>query len=181
MKQYNKLVRDNVANILKDKGYAIKGRKLQDEEYISKMYSLFWQEFNDSLNTSAKTIQLRYVEMLEIIRALMLKNGVKLSSAKDNTAQAVVWYSKLVNDDKKVKDTTSSFVQRFYELLSVKTEAIKDQLIDLFNSFKQMVEANNIDFAQVETKRRLQFDRFGGFNKGIYLEGVTLKKNLQFR
>ena len=41
---YNKLVRDNVAGLLKSKGYSISGKRVRGEQYNIKLYSLFLQE-----------------------------------------------------------------------------------------------------------------------------------------
>ena len=178
MKECNKLVRDNVAGLLKDKGYAIKGKKVKGEEYTFKLYSLFWQEFNESKQYSnPKYLQIHYADMLEAVRTLMLKNGLSLKDVESNETQPVKWYKNLVASPNRVKTATTDLLQKFYELLQIKTEAIKDQLIDIFNSFKQFVESNNVDFAQVEMVRRAQYDKLGGYNKGIYLEGVTIKRD----
>ena len=46
MKTCNKLVRDNVAELLKSQGYQeIKGKKLKGEKYKAELYSLFLQEY----------------------------------------------------------------------------------------------------------------------------------------
>ena len=178
MKSCNELVRDNVAGLLKDKGYAIKGKKLKGEEFTFNLYSLFWQEFNDSLQyTEPKYLQVHYANMLEVLRTLMLKSKLSLKGIESNESQAISWYKSVGSSVQNEKMATIDLLQKTYELFTIKTEAIKDQLIDVFNSFKQFVEAKNVDFVQVETVRRIQFDKLGGFNKGVYLEGVTVRKD----
>ena len=69
-------------------------------------------------------------------------------------------------------------LQKFEELLQMQTEAVKDQLNDIFNSFKYLVEAHKLSFVQVEQQRRDRFKKLGGFDKGLYLVGVSKTKGL---
>ena len=115
--------------------------------------------------------------MLEVLRTLMLKSKLSLKGIESNESQAISWYKSVGSSVQNEKMATIDLLQKTYELFTIKTEAIKDQLIDVFNSFKQFVEAKNVDFVHVETVRRIQFDKLGGFNKGVYLEGVTVRKD----
>jgi len=170
---YNKLVRDNVAGLLKSKGFAIKGKNLKGEQYTAGLYSLFLRDFKGTFDANLRLLQIYYADMLEVIRTLMINNGVNIKGLKGGESQPVHWYKNLAASDQKLQTARTDLLEKFYELLQVKTEAIKDQLNDIFNSFKRVLEANNISFVQIEKVRRAQFDRLGGFNKGVYLEGVS--------
>ena len=72
----------------------------------------------------------------------------------------------------RLKMARVDLLQKFYEFLSLKTEAVKDQLKDMLNSFKQLVDAHKISFAKVEQVRRQISKKLGGFSKGVYIESV---------
>lgn len=176
MKKYNKLVRDNVSGLLKDKGFELKGRKLKGEEFDFELFSLFWQNFKQSISGGVKQIKLGYAEMLEVVRTLMIRNKVNPAQLRIDESQPVKWYKNTLPQKEKLNNARADLLERFDELLTVKTEAIKDQLGDVFNKVKQVIEANKFEFAEIEEIRRNTFKRLGGYTKGIYIEGVSKKK-----
>lgn len=176
MKTCNKLVRDNVTGLLKSQGYEeIKGKNLKGKKYKAELYSLFLQEYKESLNdnNNLNQQQLHYVEMLEVVRTLMVasKTNIKDVGGKENPTMQ--WYKKADPSQQRLKKARLDLLQKFYELLQMKTEAIKDQLGDIFTSFKELIEANNLSFAQVEQARRVMYKKLGGFSKGTYLVSVS--------
>lgn len=181
MVKYNKLVRDNVAGLLKDKGYLISGKKLKGDKYNFELYSLFWLDFKSSLSADSRQVYGHYADMLEVIRTLMVTNNVNIRKLKSGESQPISWYKSFASPDKKLASARTDLLQKFNELLQMKTEAIKDQLNDIFNSFKSLLIAHNIDFAHIEEIRRGQFEKLGGFTKGIYLEEVTKKVTQQHK
>ena len=81
MKTYNKLVHDNVTDILKDQGYdKLQGKKLKGKKYKAELYSLFFHEYKETLRKDKpQQLQVHYAEMLEVIRTLMMatKTNIK--------------------------------------------------------------------------------------------------------
>ena len=178
MKNCNKLVRDNVASLLKEQGYQeIKGKKLKGKEYRKELYSLFLQEYKETLTENQKNkLQVHYAEMLEVVRTLMVTTKSNIKQFKlDRDQQIIEWYKQLspIKSKQKLVDARIDLLQRFYELLPMETEAIKDQLGDLLISFKQLVEANEFSFTQIEELRRDIYKRLGGFGQGVYLVNVS--------
>ena len=178
MKNYNKLVRDNVASLLKEQGYQeVKGKKLSGKEYRNELYSLFLQEYKETLTESQRNkLQVHYAEMLEVVRTLMVLTKADVKQFKiDNDQQIIDWYKQLspIKAKQKLVDARIDLLQKFYELLPMETEAIKDQLGDMLISFKQLVEANEFSFSQIEEMRRDIYKRLGGFGQGVYLVGVS--------
>ena len=176
MKEYNKLVRDDVAGLLKDQGFELKGRKLKGEEFDFELFSLFWQNFKQSINGKVKQVKIGYAEMLEVVRTLMIRNKVNPSRLKVDESQPVRWYKNTLPQKEKLSNARADLLQRFDELLGLKTEAIKDQLNDLFNGVKQVIEADRFEFAEIERVRRDSYERLGGYTKGVYIEGVSKKR-----
>ncbi len=181
MKEYNKLVRDNVAGLLKNQGYELKGRKLQGEEFDFELFSLFWQNFKTTFEGSVKEVKVAYAEMMEVIRTFMIKNQVNPAQLKSVESQPVKWYKNTLPQKERLNNARANLLERFYELIGVKTqEARQDQLGDVFDGTKQVIDANGYEFAEIEEIRRNNFKRFGGYTKGIYIEGVSKKKEYSF-
>lgn len=176
MKEYNKLVRDDVAGLLKNQGFELKGRKLKGEEFDFELFSLFWQNFKQTISGGIKQVKLGYAEMLEVVRTLMVRNNVNPSQLKIDKSQPVEWYKNSLPQKERLNNARADLLERFDELLTIKTEAIKDQLGDVFNIVKQVIEASKQSFAEIEEIRRSTFKRLGGYTKGIYIEGVSKKK-----
>jgi len=175
MKNCNKLVRDNVASLLKNQGYQeIKGKKLKGKEYREELYSLFLQEYKETLSKEKpQQLQVHYADMLEIIRTLMVASKTNIREVDFSGNQSIQWYKNLSPSNKKLLEARIDLLQKFYELLPMQTEAVRDQLGDMLISFKDLVEANNLSFANVETQRREMYKRLGGFSQGVYLVSVS--------
>jgi len=170
--KYNKLVRDKVADLLQDKGYIVNTIKLEGEEYRLELYSLFWREFKESMEDNKKHLRVHYADMLEVIRMLMLISNMDISKLDLMGNKAVEWYKNMTATQIKLSNARTDLTKTFYELLYTETEAIKDQLTDIFKSFNRLIGVSGLDFIQVEQTRRRNFKNLGGFNKGVYLQSV---------
>lgn len=177
--KYNKLVRDNVAGLLKSKGYLIHGKKLKGEKYKTQLYCLFWQEFKAVMDCNSSQILIHYAEMLEIIRTLMVVNKVNIKQVKLSNNQPIMWYQNFASPEQKLASARTDLLQKFEELLTMKTEAVKDQLGDILNSFNNLLNVNNLNFSLIEKLRRLQSEKFGGFSQGVYLKEVLKIKTVE--
>ena len=175
MKTYNKLVHDNVTDILKDQGYdKLQGKKLKGKKYKAELYSLFFHEYKETLRKDKpQQLQVHYAEMLEVIRTLMMATKTNIKDVDLYQNQSMDWYKNASRDKDKLTKSRIDLLQNFYELLSMKTEAVKDQLTDVLTSFKQLVESHKLSFIQVEEARRTIFKKLGGFSKGVYLVSVS--------
>ena len=67
---YNKLVRDNIPNIIKAKGETPVTRILDDATYKSELEKKLYEEYNEVLESSGDDRAEELADMLEIIRAL---------------------------------------------------------------------------------------------------------------
>lgn len=175
MENCNKLVRDNVASLLKSQGYKkIEGKKLKGKKYKEELYSLFWQEYKETLSEDkSNRVQVNYADMLEVIRTLMISAKINLKDMDFDKNQPLQWYENNSPSKQKLLKARMDLLQKFDELLQCKTEAVKDQLKDVLYSFKQLIEAHQYSFVQVEEVRRTMFKKLGGYNKGIYLVNVS--------
>jgi len=173
MKTYNKLVRDKIPDLLKSQGYRLKGQNLDEEQYTFELYSLFWQSFKQTLNSSKWKAQIYFADMLEIVRTLMIKNKLNPRKVKADENQAIKWYKNLLPYNQKLYNARTDFLKRFYELLQSNTESIKDQLSDMFNSLKQLVESSDFNFKKIEEVRRKTFEKYGGFSNPYRLDKVS--------
>ena len=68
MKTYNKLVRDNIPDIILKEGSLPTTRILEDEEYIKELNKKLMEEVNEYLE--AENIE-EMVDILEVIRAIL--------------------------------------------------------------------------------------------------------------
>ena len=173
---YNQLIRDKAAGQLKQQGYEIKGKILKGEKYKKELYSLFFDDFKECINETDKNrLKVLYAEMLEALRALMINAKIKINQISNKLSQPLQWYNDFLPNKKRLADARIDLLQKFDEVMQSKTEAVKDQLGDAFTSFKGVVEAQGLSFAKVEEIRRENYERHGGFNKGVYLEEVISK------
>ncbi|MBQ8522267.1 MAG: hypothetical protein IJ458_01215 [Clostridia bacterium] len=170
-----KLSHDNSIELLKTKGYQkIEGKKLKGEKHKIALCSLFLTEYKETLTKDdINQIQVHYAEMLEVVRTLMISSKTNIKELDFEQNQAIQWYKNAVPEKQKLANARLDMLQKFYELLKMKTEAVKDQLKDVLSSFKQLVEAHKISFARVEQVRRETFKKLGGFSKGIYIESAS--------
>ena len=67
---YNKLVRDNIPNIIKSKGETPITRILDDATYKSELEKKLYEEYQEVLESSRDERLEELADMLEIIRAL---------------------------------------------------------------------------------------------------------------
>ena len=177
MKLCNKLVRNGVVDSLKASGYRTKSEQIRGDEYKVKLYCLFLQEYKETLQTDKEPhLYAHYADMLEVIKTLMIYNKVNINALNINQTGPMEWYKSFIPQWQKLADARMDLLQKFEELQSMKTEAIRDQLVDMFNSFKQLVEAHKLSFAQVNKVSMNRFKQLGGFNKGLYLVGVSETK-----
>lgn len=174
MKENNKLVRSKVPALLKEKGYNLKTIKLKGEEFKIKLHSLFLHEYKECIGgDDPNFLQVHYADMLEVIRTLMVFNGINTRELQEATYQPVEWYDNFASKKVQVKSCRTDLLQKFYELLLIESsEIVKDQLRELFTSFKKLMKATELEFAQIEIVRRDMLERLGGFN-GVYLEKVS--------
>lgn len=70
-KTYNKLVRDNIPNIIRNKGDEAITRILNDKEYKKELERKLLEEYNEVLNTTNSTERIEELaDMLEVIISL---------------------------------------------------------------------------------------------------------------
>ncbi len=69
-KIYNKLVRDNIPNIIEAKGEIAVTKILDDDTYKSELENKLYEEYKEVLEASADDRIEELADMLEIIRAL---------------------------------------------------------------------------------------------------------------
>lgn len=72
---YNKLVRDNIPNIIKGKGETPIIKILDDATYKSELEKKLYEEYNEVLESSGDDRAEELADMLEIIRALAKLEG----------------------------------------------------------------------------------------------------------
>ena len=99
-KIYNKLVRDNIPNIIKDKGEYPITKILGDSEYKQELEKKLYEEYNEVLESIGDDRIEELADMLEVIRALV--------TLENKTLDDVI----LVADKKKKK--LGSFEKRLF-------------------------------------------------------------------
>ena len=67
---YNKLVRDNIPNIIKNKGEEPVIRILDDDEYKIELEKKLYEEYQEVISASGADRLEELADMLEVIRAL---------------------------------------------------------------------------------------------------------------
>ena len=78
-KIYNKLVRDNIPEIIRKNGGEPYTRILTDKEYKEELEKKLYEEYNEVCNTSSKEERIEELaDMLEIISALAIIEGSSL-------------------------------------------------------------------------------------------------------
>ena len=122
-----------------------------------------------------KQLTVHYAEMLEVIRTLMVKSKTDIKKVNFNQNQSLEWYKNNSPDKGKLNNARINLLQRVDEFLALKTEAVRDQLMDMIQSFKDLVESHKIPFVQVEKFRRKVYEKFGGY-EGDYLEKISFIK-----
>ena len=105
----------------------------------------------------------------------MVKSKTDIKKVNFNQNQSLDWYKNNSPVKEKLNNARIDLLQKVDEFLALKTEAVKDQLIDMIQSFKDLVESHNIPFANVEKFRRKVNEKLGGY-EGDYLEKVSFIK-----
>lgn len=67
---YNKLVRDNIPNIIKDKGEKPVTRILSDEEYKIELEKKLYEEYKEVIEATDQDRVEELADLLEVIKAL---------------------------------------------------------------------------------------------------------------
>lgn len=67
---YNKLVRDNIPNIIKDKGEEPVTRILSDEEYKLELEKKLYEEYKEVIEANGQDRVEELADLLEVIKAL---------------------------------------------------------------------------------------------------------------
>lgn len=80
---YNKLVRDNIPNIIESKGETPVTRILDDATYKSELEKKLYEEYQEVLEASGDARVEELADMLEIIRALAILEGKTLQDIID--------------------------------------------------------------------------------------------------
>ena len=100
IKIYNKLVRDNIPEIIKKNGGTPYTRILNDYDYKKELEKKLYEEYNEVLNTSTSEERIEELaDMLEIISALA---KIENKSLDDVIKTADVKASKRGKFDKKI-------------------------------------------------------------------------------
>lgn len=108
-KVYNKLVRDNIPNIIKSNGEIPITRILDNDEYKKELENKLYEEYQEVLNSSEDDRIEELADMLEIIKALAnLENKTlndvilvaKQKSKKRGAFDEKIYLEKVVIDNK---------------------------------------------------------------------------------
>lgn len=108
-KVYNKLVRDNIPNIIKSNGEIPITRILDNDEYKKELENKLYEEYQEVLNSSEDDRIEELADMLEIIKALAkLENKTlndvilvaKQKSKKRGAFDKKIYLEKVVIDNK---------------------------------------------------------------------------------
>ena len=175
--EYNKLVRNNVGPSLQKQGFTVQGKILKGEQLQGELYSLFWDEFNKTLDADDKRLTVHYAEMLEVVKALIVINKANI---KADVNKPLKWYKGFASKDKQLAGARTDLLQRYYELLSIKNkEVLKDQLNEVLEAYKDLVDAHNLDFAKIEQVRQEIWKKLGGYTKGVYIKTISKTATIQ--
>ena len=86
MKIYNKLVRDNIPQIIEQSGKTCKTRVLNDDEYLAQLNAKLSEELAEYLQ-SGEVEEL--ADIVEVVRALAIVKGVTVDQLDEIRAQKV--------------------------------------------------------------------------------------------
>mgnify|MGYP004546087123 FL=1 len=108
-KTYNKLVRDNIPNIIKNNGEDPITRILTNEEYKQELEKKLYEEYQEVLESSGKDRIEELADMLEIIKALAklenkdLDDIINIANQKNNKRGAFndkIFLEKVITNNK---------------------------------------------------------------------------------
>ena len=74
-KVFNKLVRDNIPNIIENNGEVAVTRVLDDEEYKKELYKKLLEEANEVINSTEKETLEELADVLEILSSIASLNN----------------------------------------------------------------------------------------------------------
>ena len=173
--EVKELSRNKAAEMYKAQGFAVKGKVLKGKEYKKQLYSLFLTRYKETLsNDKPQKLQVSYADMAEVITTLMAATKTKFkNNLTDKKQQAINWYKNLSPSKNKLAEARVDLIQKFYELIPMRTEAVKDQLNEMLISLCNLVETHELSFAKVEEMRKTMREKLGGFDKGVYIESVS--------
>lgn len=77
-KTFNKLVRDNIPQIIKDNGGKAITRVLSDEEFRTELIKKLYEEYNEVVAADKDNILEELADMIEVIRYLAICEGSSL-------------------------------------------------------------------------------------------------------
>lgn len=80
---YNKLVRDNIPNIIKEKGETPITKVLDEEEYKEELEKKLFEEYQEVLEASGEDRVEELADMIEVIRALAKLENKELNEVID--------------------------------------------------------------------------------------------------
>lgn len=86
MKEYNKLVRDKIPEIMKSKGYIPVTKILSDEEYIAELNKKLQEEVKEYLEDGEV---LELADIMEVILAILKYKGVSLDKFESMRVEKV--------------------------------------------------------------------------------------------
>lgn len=169
--EIRELSRNNAAEMY----YGVKGKRLKGKEYKVQLYSLFLSRYKQTLeNNKPQKLQVAYADMVEVITTLMTITKTKFkNNLSDKKQQALDWYKNLSPSKTRLQEARVDLIQKFYELIPMRTEAVRDQLNEILVSLRNLVEEHELSFANVEQLRKRMREKLGGFDKGIYIESVS--------
>ena len=78
-KVYNKLVRDNIPNIIENEGIKVVTRILNNEEYKNELYKKLLEESNEVINSKKENETLEEIaDVLEVLKTIAELNNKSL-------------------------------------------------------------------------------------------------------
>ena len=168
-----RLVRKKTLEKLYAEGYHGEIEKKKGKQFKFELCSLFLAEYKETLYINKPNqLKVHYADMLEIIRTLMVASKINIKEVVVSQNQPMEWYRDNSPSKQKLKEARIDLLQKFDEFLQMKTEAVRDQLKDMFESFKRLVADHKLSFVQIEQTRRVMFEKLGGF-QGDYLKSVS--------
>ena len=106
---YNKLVRDNIPEIIKQKGEVPIIKILNDDEYKKELENKLFEEYKEVINSSGEDRCEELADMIEVIRSLANLENKKIEdiiniadnkSLKRGTFKNKIYLEKVISDIK---------------------------------------------------------------------------------
>lgn len=159
-------------------GFAVDSKMLKGKEYKKELYSLFFSRCKQTMQCDqSQKLQVYYADMVEVVTTLMSLTKTKFKNTlNDIKQQALLWYKSLSPSKNGLQEARVDLIQKFYELIPMKTEAVREQLNEILVSLRNLVEKHELSFADVEQLRKEMRKEMGGFS-GLYINTVVKKRN----